>query len=104
MTAHWLFGKGTAAFRNEVPLLESYRLLIEAGVPDDGGRNLSVIGLDDSNAIFREVLISYVKGIAINYRLDHRWIQEAQPLSRAGDLISHALWSQSQTAPTDVPA
>jgi len=33
-------------------LLESDRLFVEAGIPDDSGGNLGVIGLDDSNAIF----------------------------------------------------
>ena len=30
-----------------MPLLETDRLFVEAGIPDDGGRNLCVIGLDD---------------------------------------------------------
>jgi hypothetical protein len=57
--------------------LESDRLLVEAGIPDDSGGNLGVISLDDPNAIFREVLIADVKGITINHRLDHRRIEEA---------------------------
>ena len=77
MTTHRLFRQRAAALRDEMPLLETDRLFIEAGIPDDGGRNLSIIGLDDPNAIFREVLIAYVKGIAINHRLDHRRIQKA---------------------------
>jgi hypothetical protein len=60
-----------------MPILKTDRLFVEAGIPDDGGRNLGIIGLDDPNAIFREVLIADVKGIAINHRLDHRRIQEA---------------------------
>jgi hypothetical protein len=60
-----------------MPLLETDRLFVEAGISDDSGRNLGIIGLDNPNAIFREVLITDVKGIAINHRLDHRRIQEA---------------------------
>jgi hypothetical protein len=56
---------------------------------------LGIISLDDPNAIFREVLIADVKGIAINHSLDHGRIQEAKPLSRTGDLVSHAVGSQS---------
>jgi hypothetical protein len=58
-------------------LFEPNRLFIEAGIPDDGGRNLGVIRLDDPNAIFGEILITDMKGIAIDHRLDHRRIQEA---------------------------
>ena len=60
-----------------MPLLETDRLFVEAGVSNDGGRNLSVIGLNDPYAIFREVLITDVKGIAINHRLDHGRVEEA---------------------------
>ena len=60
-----------------MPLLETDRLFVEAGIPDDGGPNLGIVGLDDSYAIFGEVLIADAKGIAINHRLDHRRIQEA---------------------------
>jgi len=77
MTAHRFFRQRTAAFRDQMPLLETNRLFVEARIPDDGGRDLGVISLDDPNAIFREVLIAYMKGIAINHRLDHRRIQEA---------------------------
>ena len=59
-----------------MPLLETDGLFVEAGVSNDGGRNLGIIGLDDPNAIFREVLIADVKSIAIDHRLDHRRIQE----------------------------
>ena len=60
-----------------MPLLETDRLFVESGIPDDGGRNLGVISLDNPNAILSEVLITDVKGIAINHRLDHRRIQKA---------------------------
>ena len=60
-----------------MPFLEPDRLFIEAGIPDDGGRYLGVIGLDNPNTILRKVLIADMKGIAINHRLDHRRIQEA---------------------------
>jgi hypothetical protein len=60
-----------------MPILEADRLFIEAGISDDGRRNLGVISLDNPNAIFRKVLVADVKGIAISHRLDHRRIQEA---------------------------
>ena len=60
-----------------MPIFETDRLFVEAGIPDDGGRNLGIIGLNDPNAIFREVLVADVKGIAVSYRLDHRRVQEA---------------------------
>jgi hypothetical protein len=81
-------------------LFETNGLLIETGIPDDSGRNLGIIGLDDPNAIFREILIADVKGIAVNHSLDHGRIQEAKPFSRTGYLVSHALRSQSLTTPT----
>ncbi len=83
-----------------MPLFETDCLLIETGIPDDSGRNLGIIGLDDPNAIFREILIADVKGIAVNHSLDHGRIQKAKPFSRTGDLVSHALRSQSLTTPT----
>ena len=83
-----------------MPLFEADCLLIETGIPDDSGGNLGIIGLDDPNAIFREILIADVKGIAVNHSLDHGRIQEAKPFSRTGDLVSHALRSQSLTTPT----
>jgi hypothetical protein len=58
-------------------LLETDCLFIEPGIPDDCRRNLGIVGLNDPNAIFREVLIADVKSIAINHGLDHRRIQEA---------------------------
>ena len=66
----------SCTLRRDAPL-ESNRLFVESGIPDDGGRNLSIIGLDDPNTILREILIADVKGIAINHGLDHRRIQEA---------------------------
>lgn len=83
-----------------MPFFETDGLLIKAGIPDDSGRNLGIIGFDDPNTIFREILIADVKGIAVNNSLDHRRIQEAKPFSRTGYLVSHALRSQSPTTPT----
>jgi hypothetical protein len=60
-----------------MPLLEADRLFVEAGIPNDSGRNLGVISLDNPNAILSEVLITDMKSIAINHRLDHRRIQKA---------------------------
>ena len=85
-----------------MPLLETDRLLVEAGISDDSGRNLGIISLDDPNSIFREVLIADVKGIAVNHGLDHGRIQKTKPLSRARDLVSHAVRSQSLTTPTNI--
>jgi hypothetical protein len=59
-----------------MPLLEMDRLFVEAGMPDEDGGNLGVIGLDEPNAIFREVLLAEVIGIAIHHRLDHGRIEE----------------------------
>lgn len=60
-----------------MPFLETDRLFVETGVSNDGGRNLRIIGLDNSNAILGEVLAADVKGITIDHCLDHRRIQEA---------------------------
>ena len=60
-----------------MPLLETDRLFVEAGISNDGGRNLRVIGLDNPNAILGEVLAADVKGIAIDHCLDHGRVQEA---------------------------
>jgi hypothetical protein len=84
-----------------MPIFETDRLLVETGISDDSGRNLRIIGFDNPNAIFGEVLISDVKGVAINYSLNHGRIQETKSLSRAGDLVSHAVRSQSLTVSTD---
>ena len=73
--------------------LETDCLLIEAGIPDDGGRNLGIIRLNDPDPIVREILIADVEGIAINHRLNHRRIQKAQLLSGTKDRVSHALCS-----------
>ena len=64
---------GLPAVRDLAPLYASAM----AGIPDDGGRNLGVISFHNPNAILSKVLITDVKGIAINHRLDHRRIQKA---------------------------
>src|SRR5215510_4709414 len=80
-----------------MPILETDGLFVETGIPDDSRRNLGVISLHDPNAIFGEILIADVKGIAVNHRLDHGRIQKAKSFSRTGYLVSHALRSQSLT-------
>lgn len=70
-------------------VLQANRLFIETRVPDDRGGNLSIIRLDDANPIFGEVLIPQVEGVSIHHPLDHRRIQQAQPVSRTWNLISH---------------
>ena len=70
-------------------VFQADRLLVEAGISDNGGRNLRIIRLDDANSIFREVLIPQVEGVSIHHPLDHRRVQQAQPVSRTWNLISH---------------
>ena len=77
MATHWLFRQRAAAFRDEVPFLKTDRLFVKPGISNDGRRNLGIVCLNDPNAILREILIPDVKGIAVNYCLDHWRIQEA---------------------------
>lgn len=87
-----------------MPLLEPDGLFVETGVSDDGGRDLGIIGFNDTNAIFGEVLIPDVKSVTVDHGLDHRRIQEAKPLGGTGDFVSHALFSQPLTIPPGVVA
>ena len=80
-----------------MPLLESDCLFIEAGVSDDSGRDLGIISFNNTNAIFREVLIADVKSVPVDHGLNHRRIQEAEPLGGTGDFVSHALFFQPLT-------
>jgi hypothetical protein len=77
-------------------LFESDRLFIKAGISDDSGRDLSIIRLNDTDAIFREVLIADVKRVTVDHGLDHRRIQEAESLGGTGDFVSHTLCAQSR--------
>jgi len=70
-------------------VLQPDRLFVEAGFSDDGGRDLCIICLDNANSIFCEVLIPQVEGVSIHHPLDHRRVQQAQPVSRTWNLISH---------------
>jgi hypothetical protein len=56
---------------------------------------LSIIRLNDTDAIFREVLIADVKRVTVDHGLDHRRIQEAESLGGTGDFVSHTLCAQS---------
>lgn len=77
MTAHRLFRQSAAALRDELPLFETDRLFVETGIPYDSGRDLGIVGLDDADAIFREVLIADMESIAVNHCLDHWRVQKA---------------------------
>jgi hypothetical protein len=76
MATHWLLRQRAAALRDEVPFLEANGLFVKPGISNDGRRNLGIVSLNDPNAILREILIPDVKGITVNYRLDHWRIQE----------------------------
>jgi hypothetical protein len=71
MPTHGLFRQGAAALRHEVAVFQSNGLFVQAGITDDGGRDLRFVGLDDAYAVFGKVLVSQVEGIAVDYRLDH---------------------------------
>jgi hypothetical protein len=79
MAAHRFFGQGTTALGHQVAILQTDGLLVQAGIADDGGRDLGFVGFDNPHAVFSKVLASQVKGVAVDNPLDHRRIQEAQP-------------------------
>lgn len=70
------------------------RLLIQAGIPDHGGGDLRLIGFDDTHTVLGEILVSQMERIAIHDPLNHRRIQQAQPVSRTGNLVAHTQVSQ----------
>ena len=70
-------------------ILQPDGLFIEAGISDYCRGDLSLIGFDDADAVFGEILVSQVERIAVHNPLNHRRIQEAQPVSRTGNLVAH---------------
>jgi hypothetical protein len=89
MAAHRLFGKRAGTFRDEVTVFQSDVLLVQAGIADDGGRDLSIIGLDDTDAIPGQVLMGDLKGRGIRHGLDHFRGQQSKSLGTAGNFVSH---------------
>jgi len=89
MTTQRLFGQRTGALGHQVPVPQPNGLFIEPGIPDDGGRNLRIVRLDDSHTIFRQILMPDLEGGSMGHRLDHLRIQYAQTVSATRDLIAH---------------
>ena len=56
---------------------------------DDGGRDLRIIGLDNTDAIRRQVLMGDLKGRGIRDGLDHLRIEQAESFSAAGNFFLH---------------
>jgi hypothetical protein len=89
MTAHGLFGEGTGTFRDEVAVFQSNVLLIQTGITDDGGRDLRIIRLGDTDAIRGQVLMGDLKGRGIRHGLDHFRGQQTKPFGTARNFVSH---------------
>jgi len=68
---------------------ETDRLLIQAGIPDNSGRDLRIVRIDNTDAVFSDILTADMKGIAVGDRLNHLWIQQTQPFGAAGDFVPH---------------
>ena len=77
-----------AAFQADV-------LLVQTGIADDGGRDLTIVGLDDTDTIRGQVLMGDLKGRGIRHGLDHLRSQQSKPLGTARNFVSHLFESGS---------
>lgn len=89
MAAHGLFGKRAGAFRDEMAVFQSDALLVPTGIADDGGRDLRIVGLDDTDAICGQVLMGDLKGRVLRDCLDHVRGQQSKPLGATRNFVSH---------------
>jgi len=62
MSAEWLLFQRARAFCHQVAVPQPNRLLVQAGIPDDGRRNLELIRFDDANTILGHVLGPHLEG------------------------------------------
>jgi len=65
MAAHGFFVKGAGALGDKMTVFQTDRLLVQPGIANDGRRDLSVIGLDDSDSILDHVLLGKLKGRSV---------------------------------------
>jgi len=56
---------------------------------DDGGRDLRIIGLDNTDAIRSQILMGNLKGRGIRDGLDHLRIEQTESFSAAGNFLLH---------------
>jgi hypothetical protein len=56
---------------------------------DDGGRDLRIIGLDDTDTIRSQILMGDLKGRGIRDSLDHLRIEQTESFSAAGNFLLH---------------
>lgn len=71
MAAHGLFRKRAGTFRDEVTVLQSDVLLVQTGIADDGGHDLGIIGLNDTDSVRSQVLVGNLKRRGTRHGLDH---------------------------------
>ena len=89
MAAHRLFEKRAGTFRDEVAVFQTDGLLVQPRIPDDGRRDLGIIGFDDTDAIRSQVLMGDLKGRGIRNGLDHLRIEQAESFSAAENFLLH---------------
>lgn len=89
MAAHRLFRERAGTFRDEVAVVQSNVLLVQTGIADDGGSDLGIIGLNNTDPIRSQVLMGNLKGRGIRDGLDHFGGQQSKALGTAGNFISH---------------
>lgn len=89
MAAHELFGKSAGALGQEMAVLQTDGLLVQAGISDDGRRDLGVVGFHNTDPILGQILLSNLKGRSVRDGLDHLGIQQAKSFSAARNLVSH---------------
>ena len=75
MAAHRLFAKRAGTFRDEVAVFQSDGLLVKTRMTDDSGRDLRIIGFDDTDPIRSQVLMGKLKRRGIRDSLDHLRIE-----------------------------
>lgn len=89
MAAQGFFRKGARACGEKVSVFQTNRLLVQAGVPNEGRRDLGIVRFPDADPVFGHIFLSDLKGGASRDGLDHLGIQQAKSLSAARNLISH---------------
>lgn len=89
MAAHGFFWKGARTLRDEMSVLQTNDLFVQAGIADNGRRDLRVVGLDNTDSVFSQILMADLKGSRLRHGLDHVRIQQTQPVGAAGNLVSH---------------
>jgi hypothetical protein len=71
VSAERLLFQRAGTFCHQVAVPQPNGLLVQAGIPDDGRRDLDLVRLDDSNTILGHVFSSHFEGWGPDHRLDH---------------------------------